>query len=83
VLQSVIIPKNGEPIAIIGGQQVRVGELFGENRLLKLNEREAVLDGPGGPLHLLLTPGIGKTEIVTKNKTKTPGAEQAQSGSTP
>jgi MSHA biogenesis protein MshK len=83
VLQSVIIPKKGKPIAVIGGQQVRLGEMYGENRLLKLTEREAVLDGPGGLMHLQLTPGIEKTDIKTKSMTKTPGAKRAQSGSTP
>ncbi len=83
VLQSVIIPKTGKPIAVIGGQQVRLGEMYGESRLLKLTEREAVLDGPGGLENLLLTRGVEKTNNTTKNMTKTTGAKRAQSGSTP
>ncbi len=66
VLQSVKIPKKGKPIAVIGGQQVVLGGLYGESRLIKLTDREAVLEGPGGVEILLLTPGIEKTNIVTK-----------------
>jgi len=60
VLQSVVIPVKGKPIAIIGGQQVRLGEKIGENRLVRLNEREAVLEGPGGAERLPLTPLVDK-----------------------
>ena len=41
VLQSVLIPKKGRPVAVIGGQQVRLGEKYGESRLVRLSEREA------------------------------------------
>ena len=34
VLQSVLIPKNGRPLAVIDGQQVRLGERLGERRLV-------------------------------------------------
>lgn len=60
VLQSVVMPVKGKPIAIIGGQQVRLGEKIGENRLVRLNEREAVLEGPGGAERLSLTPLVDK-----------------------
>ncbi len=83
VLQSIVIPKKGKPIAVIGGQQVRLGGLYGESRLVRLTEREAVLDGPAGIEHLLLTPGIEKTNIIRKNLTKSPAAKPAQSGSKP
>ena len=78
VLQSIIIPKKGKPFAVIGGQTVKLGELYGDSRLVKLTEREAVLEGPDGIEHLPLTPGIEKTNI-----TKTPVAKRAQSGSKP
>lgn len=72
VLQSVLIPKKGRPVAVISGQQVRVGERFGESRLVRVNEREAVLDGPAGVEHLLLTPGVEKVAIrqVTQARSK-------------
>ena len=79
VLQSVMIPKKGKPVAIIGGQQVRLGEMYGESRLTKLSEREAVLEGPAGIERLLLTPGIEKTYIITKS----PAARRVQSGGKP
>jgi hypothetical protein len=83
VLQSVMIPKKGKPVAIIGGQQVRLGEKYGESRLTRLTEREAVLEGPAGIERLLLTPGIEKTNIIMKNVSKTPAAKRVQSGSKP
>lgn len=79
VLQSVVIPKKGKPIAVISGQQVRLGELYGESRLIRLTEREAVLEGPAGIERLMLTPGIDKTNIITKS----PAAKRAQRGSKP
>lgn len=81
VLESVVIPKKGKPLAVISGRQVRLGEHYGESRLVRVNEREAVLDGPDGIERLPLTPGIEKTNIVTKNRTQaSPGA---RSGSKP
>jgi len=79
VLQSVKIPKKGKPLAVIGGQQVRLGEFYGDSRLIRLTEREAVLHGPAGTERLLLTPGIEKTNIITKS----PAAKRAQSGGKP
>ena len=79
VLQSVMIPKKGKPIAVIGGQQVKLGELYGDSRLIKLSEREAVLEGPGGIERLMLTPGIEKTNIIRKSS----AAKRAQGGGKP
>lgn len=67
VLQSVVVPVRGKPIAIIGGQQVRLGEKIGENRLVRLNEREAVLEGPGGIERLSLTPLVDKRNDISGN----------------
>ncbi len=66
VLQSVLIPEKGKPSAIIGGRQVRLGELYGENRLTRLTEREAVLVGPDGTTRLLLIPGVSKSETPAR-----------------
>lgn len=79
VLQSVIMPKKGKPVAIIGGQQVSLGGKYGDSRLISLSEREAVLQGPGGIERLLLTPGIEKTNIIAK----TPAAKRGQSKGKP
>ncbi len=83
ILQSVVIPKKGRPVAIIGGQQVRLGEMYGESRLIRLTEKEAVLENASGRERLMLTPGIEKTNIVTKNISKVPAARRVQSGSKP
>ena len=79
MLQSVVIPKKGKPVAVIGGKQVRLGELYGESRLIKLTEKEAVLEGAAGIERLMLTPGIEKTNIITKS----PAARRAKSGGKP
>ena len=79
VLQSVKIPKKGKPVALIGGQQVKLGESIGELRLIQLTEREAVLQGPDGVERLQLTPGIEKTNITKKS----PTAKPAQRGGKP
>lgn len=81
VLESVIIPKKGKPLAVISGQSVRLGENYGGSRLIRLNEREAVLEGPAGIERLKLTPGIEKTNIVTKHKAQT--SSRTPSGSKP
>lgn len=81
VLESVMIPKKGKPLAVISGKQVRVGEFYGESRLVRVNEREAVLEGPAGIERLPLTPGIEKTNIITRNRT--PVSPGTRSGSKP
>ncbi|KFB67402.1 MAG: hypothetical protein CAPSK01_003161 [Candidatus Accumulibacter vicinus] len=77
VLQSVMIPKQGKPIALIGGQQVGLGQRYGERRLIRLTEWEAVLAGPAGIERLWLTPGIEKTKVTA------PVAKGAPSGNKP
>lgn len=79
VLQSVLLPKKGRAMAVIGGQPVFLGGMYGESRLVRLTEREAVLEGPGGVEHLPLTPGIEKTNVVMKNTGKTAAPRRAQS----
>lgn len=83
VLQSVLIPRKGRAMAVIGGQPVRLGEMYGESRLIKLTEREAVLEGPGGVERLLLTPGIEKTNIAMKKTNKSPVPRRTQSEGKP
>lgn len=72
VLQFVIIPRQGKPLAVIDGQTVRLGQRYGDARLVKVSEREAVLDGPQGRERLLLTPGVEKTDIRPAKVTKRP-----------
>lgn len=70
VLQSVLIPRQGRPLAVIDGQQVRLGQRYGDARLVRVSEREAVLEGPQGIERLQLTPGVEKTNIAPDNATK-------------
>ncbi|WP_263769700.1 hypothetical protein [Propionivibrio soli] len=76
VLQSVMIPKKGRAAAIINGQHVRLGDKFGESRLVKVSEQGVVLEGPDGAERLLLTPGVEKTYV----KAKSPAAKRGQGG---
>lgn len=64
-LQSVKIPQRGRPVAVIGGKTVVVGERLGSATLIRLSEREAVLQDAEGVTHLYLTPDVEKQMIVT------------------
>jgi hypothetical protein len=66
VLQSVMI-RPGSRTAVIGGQLLAEGDLFGEARLVKITESEVILSGPGGEQTLKLFPGVEKTSRVTQN----------------
>ncbi|MEI7614271.1 MAG: hypothetical protein WCK63_15325 [Betaproteobacteria bacterium] len=81
VLQTVIVPSKGNPVAVISGQQVKLGGMYGDSRLVRLTERGAVLIGPSGTEHLLLTPEVIKTRVGVKENSRTPVAKSAQSGS--
>ena len=81
-LESVMLPKQGRPLAVINGRQVRVGDEYEGSRLIRLTEREAVLTGPGGTERLFLTPGISK-EGVTAPSDATRTAPMAQKRSQP
>ncbi len=72
VLESVMIPRKGRPVAIISGRMVRLGETWGSDRLIRLSEHEAVLEGASGGVHLRLTPDVEKTPIVGKKMYRTP-----------
>lgn len=66
VLQSVIVPKKGKPSALISGQVVKLGGVFGESRLIAISETGAVLEGPAGIERLSLTPSVEKTNVLVK-----------------
>lgn len=73
-LQSVLMPQGGKPVAVIGGKTVALGGKVGGATLIRLNEREAVLQGADGITRLYLTPDVQKQMIVT------PAAKAAKSG---
>ncbi len=68
-LQSVLIPVSGRPVAVIGGKTVVQGGMLGDQRLVRVNEREAVLQGPDGVTHLYLTPEVEK-RMLTPQKSR-------------
>lgn len=55
-LQSVLLPREGRPLAVIDGQVVRIGDQVAGGRLVRLTETEAVIKGPEGTRRLQLTP---------------------------
>ena len=59
VLQSVLIGP-GRKSAVIGGQLLEEGDLFGDAKVVKISEGEVILSGPGGEQTLRLFPGVEK-----------------------
>ena len=68
-LQSVLIPQSGRPVAVIGGRTVVQGGMLGDQRLVRVTEREAVLEGADGITHLYLTPDVEK-RVLTPQKSR-------------
>lgn len=64
-LQSILLPKQGRPLAIIGGSTVRLGERYGEDTLVQIRETDVVLRGAGGMTRLYLTPQVNKRMTTT------------------
>lgn len=75
VLESVLIPHQGKPVAWISGQRVELGQHFGDARLVRLTEGEAILRGPEGEVRLQLTPAVRK-QPARDNKDKIRGVRQ-------
>lgn len=69
-LQSVKVPQRGRAVAVIGGKTVAVGERIGDATLIRVSEREAVLQGSDGVTHLYLTPDVEKQMIVAPQSRK-------------
>jgi MSHA biogenesis protein MshK len=75
-LQSVILRKGHKPVAIIAGERVELGGVYGGARLINVTESRVVLDGPSGRETLLLTPAVEKKFVIETKKSakgKTPG----------
>lgn len=73
-LQSVLLPQGGRPVAVIGGKTVPLDSKVGSATLVRLTEREALLQGEDGVTHLYLTPDVQKQMIVTPGPRKTGSA---------
>lgn len=63
VLQSVILRAGMKPAAIIAGERIELGGDYGGAKLVKITEREVVLEGPSGVEVLLLTPAAQKRAV--------------------
>ena len=66
-LQSVRISAH-HASAIISGQQVRVGDHVGGNRVVAISENDVTLRGPGGTQILKLFPGISKHGVSSRQR---------------
>lgn len=71
VLQSVLLSRERKS-AIIGGERVEVGGLYGAARLVSLSDTEAVLEGPEGRTVLRLLPEAERTPAVAAPVEKRP-----------
>ena len=60
-VQTVILRHGSKPIAVIGGEQVTLGDRVGDARVVKISESEVVLAGPAGRQVLKLNPDVEKT----------------------
>lgn len=78
-LQSVLMPQQGKPTAIIDGQVVPLGGKVGDGRLARLSETEAVIVGSQGVQHLRLTPEAEKVMVSQKSSKKTSGKKKETS----
>jgi MSHA biogenesis protein MshK len=66
-LESVLIAPDRR-IAVISGQQVKVGERFGEGRVVRIAEGEVALRTGDSVQTLKLLPGIEKTSSRPRDK---------------
>ncbi|TLS18640.1 MAG: hypothetical protein FDZ72_07855 [Betaproteobacteria bacterium] len=57
-LQSIMRPKQGQPIAIIDGKAYRVGDMWGERKILRIHGTAVDLQGAEGITLLKMTPGV-------------------------
>lgn len=62
-VQTVILRTRGKSTAVINGQQVALGEMFGGKRVVKIAEDEVVLQGESGREVMKVTPDIAKVPV--------------------
>lgn len=79
VLQSVLLSRERKS-AIIGGERVDLGGLYGDARLVRLSDSEAVLEGPEGRTVLRLLPEAQRMPSVAKRPAKRPAAPSKGDG---
>lgn len=75
-LQTVILPRRGKPVAVIGGQRVSLGEKYGDAKVVKITEKEVVLQGPEGRETLKLITDAEKQTAATVKPDRMQRAEK-------
>jgi len=75
LLQSVVLPKRGRPIAIISGKYVPLGERYAGMELVSVSEQEVVLASGSVRRVLKLTPAARKS---VSNRRATSSGEPAE-----
>jgi MSHA biogenesis protein MshK len=69
VLQSVMISRK-KKVAVISGQEVALGKMYGDAKLVAVRDHEVDLRNPDGSLQTLqMYAGVTKTVIEAKRKT--------------
>ena len=69
VLQSVLI-SSGRRVAVISGQNVKLGEKFGDARVVRITESEVVLKNGKDTQTLKLFPDVEKRRVSIKTRAK-------------
>lgn len=64
-LQSVLLPRDGRPVAVISGEYVPLGAEVNGWELVRVAEREVVIERAGVKRTLALTPLVTKTEVTS------------------
>lgn len=76
-IQTVILRPGGKSAAVINGQYLRVGDKFGDKRVLKISESEVILKGESGREVLKVMPAIEKIPAKKIVVRKSPAKETA------
>ncbi len=76
-IQTVILRPGGKSAVVINGQYLRVGDKFGDKRVLKISESEVVLKGESGREVIKVTPAIEKIPAKKNAVRKSPAKEAA------
>ncbi len=74
-IQTVILRPGGKSAAVINGQYLRVGDKFGDKRVLKISESEVILKGESGREVLKVMPAIEKIPAKKIVVRKSPAKE--------
>ena len=65
-VQAVFVRPGGKSTAIVNGQTIRIGDPWGDKRVIRISEKEIVLRGDGGRESIPIYPGIEKSMVPVK-----------------